>query len=166
MKTFLLARKITSEKASSGGRESSKTTRNLAFTSKTIETVLAGIKKTLSTQKSNPLAKLIAVKMAKDCMEIFNDNFVEQAQKSILPEMDKIALFEMENKDINKGSHLFTNQNDKDENLKKIGISLYSLVLECIFVWSKWFPINPDTKSFSDYRLVYERLVIFNIQFP
>lgn len=40
------------------------------------------------------------------------------------------------------------------------GNSLLTLALECIWVWSKWFPIDPDSMRLSAYKLTFERLFI------
>ena len=46
-----------------------------------------------------------------------------------------------------------------DEELAKTGNSFLRLILECIWVWSKWFPVDPDTSRVSVYRVTLEKLV-------
>lgn len=41
-----------------------------------------------------------------------------------------------------------------------IGNSILRLALESIWVWSKWFPVDPDTMVISAYKLTFERLIL------
>jgi hypothetical protein len=52
-----------------------------------------------------------------------------------------------------------------DEQTAKIGNSFFRLTLECLWVWSKWFPIDPDTQQVSQYRITFEKLIKLGVQF-
>ena len=56
--------------------------------------------------------------------------------------MEKLAYLSKEYKDSDKRKFFFSNQPTNDE--IKIGNSFLTLLLECIWVWSKWFPVDPD----------------------
>lgn len=46
-----------------------------------------------------------------------------------------------------------------------LGNSFYRLNLENLWVWSKWFPIDPDTLKISAFKLSVERLIIEGVHF-
>lgn len=46
-----------------------------------------------------------------------------------------------------------------------MGRSLLRLALECVWVWSKWFPIDPDTLQVSAYKLTVEKLLQKGVRF-
>jgi hypothetical protein len=71
--------------------------------------------------------------------------------------MEKVALFDRKNSDPERGRHFFTQ--DDDEDLGRIGNSFFRLVLECLWVWAKWFPIDPDTNRMSLYKIAVQRLI-------
>jgi hypothetical protein len=71
--------------------------------------------------------------------------------------MEKVALFDRRNPDENRGKYFFSH--DPDQQHMKIGNTFFRLVLECLWVWSKWFPIDPDTQVMSLYKLAVQRLI-------
>lgn len=52
-----------------------------------------------------------------------------------------------------------------DAELAQYGISLLRLVLECLWVWAKWFPVDPETNKISLYKLTLEKLIKIGTQF-
>lgn len=65
--------------------------------------------------------------------------------------MEKIALFDKRNQDQDRGKYFFASE--PDEELGKIGNSFIHLILECLWVWSKWFPIDPELHLMSLYKI-------------
>ena len=53
---------------------------------------------------------------------------------------------------------IFVNLYYIDAEMSRIGNSFFRLTLENIWVWSKWFPIDPDTQTLSSYKICYLRL--------
>lgn len=97
-------------------------------------------------------------------MELFNDDFITQFQFQVLPMMEHIALWEKGNDSLERGRNYFGD--DCDIYNQKIGNSLLRLSLECIWVWSKWFPIDPDSLKVSCYRITLEKLILLKVKFP
>lgn len=60
--------------------------------------------------------------------------------------------------DKDRGKTYFTKGKQKDKELENIGDQLFRLTLECIWVWSKWFPVDPDTVKLSAFRITVEKL--------
>jgi hypothetical protein len=42
--------------------------------------------------------------------------------------------------------------------MAKLGKSFVRLAMECIWVWSKWFPIDPDSLQMSAFKVSVEKL--------
>jgi hypothetical protein len=38
--------------------------------------------------------------------------------------------------------------------------------LECLFVWARWFPIDPENFKLSAFKITYEKLVYLKVKFP
>ena len=87
-----------------------------------------------------------------------------KTQHEILPEYEKLANLYMA-KNVDESEQIFAKQKSV-EDYKKIGSSFMNLILESIFVWSRWFPIDPDTKQFTEYKIAYERLILLKVRFP
>lgn len=47
-----------------------------------------------------------------------------------------------------------------DSHLATIGNSFFRLTLENLWVWSKWFPVDPERYTVSLYKMVVMRLII------
>lgn len=46
-----------------------------------------------------------------------------------------------------------------------MGNTILRLALECVWVWAKWFPIDPDCLKVSCYRISLEKLALLNVHF-
>ena len=103
--------------------------------------------------------------MAKDSIELFNDEFILEVKKEILPIYEQIA-YSNKGDNEDRGKSIFLKGKLKDNELETIGNSFLRLVLESIFVWSKWFPVNPETKQISKFRITYEKCLVFKVKFP
>ena len=55
------------------------------------------------------MSKLLAAKMMKDCIELFNDEFIMKSQTEILPEYERISILYMAN-DIDDSEAIFEKQ--------------------------------------------------------
>ena len=71
--------------------------------------------------------------------------------------MEKIAVFDRQSSDPERGKYIFSSK--PDDNLAKIGNSFFRLVLECLWVWAKWFPVDPEINLISLYKITVLRLI-------
>jgi hypothetical protein len=69
------------------------------------QSVICGI---LRDKSCEPMSKLLAVKLAKDCIETFNDDYISQIQVTVLPVMEKLATLFCDRTDPNRGEFIFT----------------------------------------------------------
>ena len=74
-------------------------------------------------------------------------------------------MFMKENADEDRGKFYFTQRPNEDENMGKLGNSYLRLALDCIWVWSKWFPIDPSTLQLSQYKISFEKLIQLDVHF-
>ncbi|CAD8187767.1 unnamed protein product [Paramecium pentaurelia] len=127
---------------------------------KNIITLLIAI---LKDPKTDPIMMLQAVRFSKDCMETFNDDFISQFQLEVLPYFESMAMFEYKSEAHDRGQFYFSKE--PDPYTAKLGNTLLHLVLECIWVWAKWFPMDPDCLKVSCYRITLEKLCILGVRF-
>ena len=101
-------------------------------------------------------------------METFNDEFISEMQWTILPLMEQIALFKCKVTDKDRGKSYFTKNNKSgisQKELETLGDQLLKLTLESLWVWSKWFPVDPDTVKLSAFRITIEKLYQQGVRF-
>ena len=53
------------------------------------------------------IEKFLALKLAKDTIEVFNDEFISEVQHSLLPLLEKIAVYKAGNNNPDRGSTIF-----------------------------------------------------------
>ena len=71
--------------------------------------------------------------------------------------LEMIALYKCEDSSEDRGRTLFSPHPTREE--AQVGNSFLRLILECLRVWSKWFPIDPATLKMSNYKICYEKLI-------
>ncbi|KAL4428771.1 hypothetical protein ABPG74_001285 [Tetrahymena malaccensis] len=110
--------------------------------------------------KEPPIMQLSAVRLIKECFELFVQEFIDMVAEKILPIMSQVAHFQQNNQNINRGKEYFYQEDqEKNAQLEQLGNSFFRLVLECIYVWAKWYPN-------TQYANTYNNLVDQKITFP
>ncbi|CAD8197117.1 unnamed protein product [Paramecium pentaurelia] len=106
------------------------------------ETICITIKEILVLNDPNPpFAKLQAVRLSKELMDIFNMTFVYLFEKHTIESFIQYSEFGDPN-DQQRGRTIF--QIDSDKTIRQIGISLSRFTSECINAWALFFPETPS----------------------
>ncbi|KAL4470124.1 hypothetical protein ABPG72_016661 [Tetrahymena utriculariae] len=113
--------------------------------------------------KEPPIMQLSAVRLIKECFELFVQEFIDMVAEKILPIMSQVAHFQQNNQNINRGKEYFYQEDqEKNAQLEQLGNSFFRLVLECIYVWAKWYP---DTQYANTYNNLVEQKITFPTSF-
>ncbi|EAS05854.1 hypothetical protein TTHERM_00971790 (macronuclear) [Tetrahymena thermophila SB210] len=113
--------------------------------------------------KEPPIMQLSAVRLIKECFELFVQDFIDMVAEKILPIMSQVAHFQQNNQNINRGKEYFYQEDqEKNAQLEQLGNSFFRLVLECIYVWAKWYP---DTQYANTYNNLVEQKITFPTSF-
>ncbi|CAD8093429.1 unnamed protein product [Paramecium primaurelia] len=106
------------------------------------ETICITITEILALNDQNPpFAKLYAVRLSKELMDIFNLTFVYLFEKHTIESFIYYSEFGDPN-DQQRGRTIF--QIDSDKTIRQIGISLSRFTSECINAWALFFPETPS----------------------
>ncbi|KAL4435347.1 hypothetical protein ABPG74_022830 [Tetrahymena malaccensis] len=106
-----------------------------------------------------PMVLLNGIRFVKETLDkqAQRQDYQELIADRILPEMFISAQFDKEKKEEDRGKFYFS---DKPSNeLAILGNSFFRLVLECLLVWSNWFPNTM-------YQEIYLQLVQLGVNFP
>ncbi|EAS04855.2 hypothetical protein TTHERM_00469040 (macronuclear) [Tetrahymena thermophila SB210] len=106
-----------------------------------------------------PMVLLNSIRFVKETLDksAQRKDYQELIAERILPEMFISAQFDKEKKEEDRGKFYF---GDKPSNeLAILGNSFFRLVLECLLVWSNWFPNTM-------YSEIYQQLVQIGVTFP
>ncbi|CAD8081158.1 unnamed protein product [Paramecium primaurelia] len=110
-----------------------------------------------------PMAKLYALRLSKDLIDIFNMRFVNLFEALTLESLKYYAEYGGPNTDPNRGTNLFGENMEKD--IRQIGMSLVRLALECIHAWAQFFPSTP-LGSPTKFIQLYNEIKNKGYQFP
>ncbi|CAD8133157.1 unnamed protein product [Paramecium octaurelia] len=117
----------------------------------------------------SPNTKLMALKLNKELVETFNSNYIYALQKTLLPLFEEIAKYKYTSDDPDRGVTYFLNgeyPNSDNRDLQVTGEQFFRVVLECIRVWSRWFPLDYQSYYLSSFKIAYEKLVKLGVKFP
>ncbi|CAD8084096.1 unnamed protein product [Paramecium sonneborni] len=106
----------------------------------TFDIICETIKEVLITDQHSPMAKLFAMRLSKDLVDIFNMRFVQKFEIQTLESLKYYAEFGDPKNETNRGTNLFGENMEKD--IKQIGVSLVRLASECIHAWAQFFPLT------------------------
>ncbi|CAD8053218.1 unnamed protein product [Paramecium sonneborni] len=111
----------------------------------------------------------MALKLNKELVETFNCNYIYLLQKTLLPILEDIAKYKYTSDNPDRGCTYFLNgenPNQDNKDLQITGEQFVRVVLECIRVWSRWFPLDYQSYFLSSFKITYEKLVKLGIKFP
>ncbi|CAD8043072.1 unnamed protein product [Paramecium primaurelia] len=117
----------------------------------------------------SPNTKLMALKLNKELVETFNNNYIYTLQKTLLPVLEEIAQYKYTSDDPDRGVTYFLNgesPNQDNRDLQITGEQFVRVVLECIRIWSRWFPLDYQSYYLSSFKITYEKLVKLGVKFP
>ncbi|KAM3130347.1 hypothetical protein pb186bvf_017550 [Paramecium bursaria] len=104
---------------------------------------------------------LYSLRLAKEAIETFQFDFIEQFEQQLLSDYERIALWRFDQPD--RKNQLFSINPTKEQQIHSQ--SSLVLLLEEIKVWAIWFPKNKNGSSTKFYQL-YEKLLDQGVQFP
>ncbi|CAD8061170.1 unnamed protein product [Paramecium sonneborni] len=134
-----------------------------------IKQVQQSIAKIIQDPFESPNIKLMALKLNKELVETFNGNYIYLLQKTLLPVLEEIAKYKYTSDDPDRGVTYFLNgesPNQDNKDLQITGEQFVRVVLECIRVWSRWFPLEYQSYYLSSFKITYEKLVKLGVKFP
>ncbi|CAK75205.1 unnamed protein product (macronuclear) [Paramecium tetraurelia] len=134
-----------------------------------IKQLQSSIVKIIKDPFESPNTKLMALKLNKELVETFNSNYIYALQKTLLPLFEDIAKYKYTSDDPDRGVTYFLNgecPNSDNRDLQVTGEQFFRVVLECIRVWSRWFPLDYQSYYLSSFKIVYEKLVKLGVKFP
>ncbi|CAD8081000.1 unnamed protein product [Paramecium sonneborni] len=121
-------------------------------------------------QQGSHYSKFLCLKFINELFELQEYEWIEMAQKRILPILEDFAMFRKESQDDERGKQLFLQQSMKKyeqiKELEQVGYIFHRYTLESIWVWSKWFPLDTAIGKLSLYKIAQERLSIMKVKFP
>lgn len=129
---------------------------------KTVQHVVYQI---LKDRAKPPISNLSSLRFLKNAMQTFNDEFISEAQYTVLPMIEKIALTDIILPTQEKGKKYFQAIGYQDEESQQIGNNLVRLSIECIRVWSKWFPIEPLNNKLSLYKITECKIRLSGVKY-
>ncbi|CAD8187348.1 unnamed protein product [Paramecium octaurelia] len=104
----------------------------------TMDQLIQAMKKIMN-EKYPPKECLFGLKIVKDCIEKFNDNFKFKVKQHLMDYIYQAAVYRIKDMDDARGATFFKNP-EHDKTVEQYGASYHRLALDCIRVWSKWFP--------------------------
>ncbi|CAD8187633.1 unnamed protein product [Paramecium pentaurelia] len=104
----------------------------------TMDQLIQAMKKIMN-EKYPPKECLFGLKIVKDCMEKFNENFKFKVKQHLMDYIYQVAIYRIKDIDDTRGATYFKNP-EHDKTIEQYGASYHRLALDCIQVWSKWFP--------------------------
>ncbi|KAM3133388.1 hypothetical protein pb186bvf_014549 [Paramecium bursaria] len=113
--------------------------------------------------------KILSLRLNKELVETFNDEYIQGVQTLILPELEIIAQYKSNLADDDRGKTYFLNNQDINQSNKELqdaGNQYFRGSLECIWVWNKWFPLSKNGKRLSNFKVTFERLHNKGVKFP
>ncbi|CAD8139440.1 unnamed protein product [Paramecium octaurelia] len=126
----------------------------------------------LQDQQGAHLSKFYSLKFINELLELQEYDWIDLTQKKILPILEEYAVFKKESQDDERGKYLFiqnTSQKKKYEQVKELeyaGSIFFRYLLESIWVWSKWFPLDTVAGKLSLFKIAQERLSLQKVKFP
>ncbi|CAD8194770.1 unnamed protein product [Paramecium pentaurelia] len=111
-------------------------------------TILIQAMRKIMGEKNPPKECLYGLKVVKDCIEKFNNKFKNQVKNELIELIYEVAIYRIQVNDDLRGNTYFENPDD-EKAIKQFGASYIRLALDCIRVWSLWFP---------DFKIYGERL--------
>lgn len=93
---------------------------------------------------------LNSVQLVKECMELNSRIVIKEVKKNILKYLIEIALVDKQLEVEQRGQRLFTGNN---KNKSVLGTQVVRLVLECVKVWSIYYPLD-DILPATYYKLL------------
>ncbi|CAD8107375.1 unnamed protein product [Paramecium primaurelia] len=111
-------------------------------------TILIQAMRKIMREKNPPKECLYGLKVVKDCIEMFNNKFKNQVKNELIELIYEVAIYRIQVNDDLRGNTYFENPDD-EKSIKQFGASYIRLALDCIRVWSLWFP---------DFKIYGERL--------
>ncbi|CAK85142.1 unnamed protein product (macronuclear) [Paramecium tetraurelia] len=126
----------------------------------------------LQDQQGSHLSKFYSLKFINELLELQEYDWIDMTQKKILPILEEYAEFKKESQDDERGKYIFiqnTSQKKKYEQVKELeyaGSIFFRYLLESIWVWSKWFPLDTVAGKLSLFKIAQERLSLQKVKFP
>ncbi|KAM3130348.1 hypothetical protein pb186bvf_017551 [Paramecium bursaria] len=112
-------------------------------------------------QQTNHIFFLHSLRLAKEAIEQFQPEFIQQFQLQLLADYERIALWRKD--DPNRNNRLFSEAPNKEQS--QYSSSSIILLLEEINVWAMWFPQDKYGQDTS-YYLLFAKLLENGIKFP
>ncbi|CAD8120133.1 unnamed protein product [Paramecium sonneborni] len=97
------------------------------------------VMKKIMRDKHPPKECLYGLKIVKDCVEKFNNDFKMKVKVELIELIYEVAVFRIKDIDDCRGITYFNNP-EHEKTIEQYGASYIRLALDCIRVWALWFP--------------------------
>ena len=125
----------------------------------------SGFKKAFSSQKLLPVSKLLALTLLDECVMTGNLHFLAYVQNDLLSQIAKLACYQKESSNENRGETMFGAGSLWSEENKQASIVFLNTALNCIRTWGNRFGKQPDGSMTKFYK-VYSDLNSLGVHFP
>lgn len=101
-------------------------------------------------------------------MDLHDEYVIGITQKVLLPMLEQIASYDLENQDENRGKMYFIDNPTVEtlrDQLPLLGNTFIRMILECLFVWSIWHP-QDTLNNQSKFKKTYQNLLDMGVKFP
>ncbi|KAL4444440.1 hypothetical protein ABPG74_016733 [Tetrahymena malaccensis] len=120
-----------------------------------IPVVLETIESIITNKKEEPMTRLNALRLLKECVELDNELFNNNVENGLLNTIYQFAI------QLDRKTLLKANPTVQEE---KISMSFYILCLECIKMWAHWYPEHKGASS--QFKKLYISLKNNGFKFP
>ncbi|CAD8115321.1 unnamed protein product [Paramecium sonneborni] len=97
------------------------------------------VMKKIMKEKHPPKECVYGLKIVKDCIEKFNNDFKNKVKNELMELIYEVAIYRIKDVDDSRGITYFKNP-EHEKQIEQYGASYIRLALDCIRVWSLWFP--------------------------
>ncbi|EAS02927.1 hypothetical protein TTHERM_00492800 (macronuclear) [Tetrahymena thermophila SB210] len=123
--------------------------------SEIIPVVLETIESIITNKKEEPMTRLNALRLLKECVDLDNELFNHNVENGVLNTIYQFAI------QLDRKTLLKANPTVHEE---KISMSFYILCLECIKMWAHWYPEHKGASS--QFKKLYISLKDNGFKFP
>ncbi|CAD8211240.1 unnamed protein product [Paramecium pentaurelia] len=95
--------------------------------------------KKIMKEKHPPKECVYGLKIVKDCIEKFNNDFKNRVKNELIELIYEVATYRIKDMDDSRGTTYFKNP-EHEKQIEQYGASYIRLALDCIRVWALWFP--------------------------
>lgn len=120
-----------------------------------IPVVLETIESIITNKREDPMSRLNALRLLKECVDVNNDAFNFNVETGLLNTIYAFAV------QLDRKTLLKSNPSLQEE---KISMSFYILCLECIKMWAHWYPDHKGVPS--QFKKLYLNLKNNGFKFP